>query len=80
MCVLIPTVFLFKTHFGLVLLVAVQGFVYLLHHAVAGLGSLEEAAGARFLHHLGADEAGQITKAIRAVHNGVTMTTLGIPQ
>lgn len=77
---MILTIFPVEADFSLVLLLALQSFVHLLDHTLVGLGSMEEAAGASFLHHLGPDEACQLTKPIRAVHDGVTMTTLRVSQ
>lgn len=74
------TIFPIKAHFSLVLLLALQGFVHLLDYTLAGFGSVEEAAGTRFLHHLIPNEAGQLTKPVGAVHDGVAVTTLSITQ
>lgn len=76
----ILTVFAVEADLSLVLLLALQGFVHLLDHALVGLGSVQEAAGAGFLHHLRPNEAGQLTKAVGAVHDGVAVTTLSAPQ
>ena len=77
---MILTVFPIEVDLSLVLLLALQSFVYLLDHALNGLCSMEKAAGASFLHHLGPNKSGQLTKPVRAVHDGVTMATLSIPQ
>lgn len=69
-----------EAHLPLVLLLALQSFVHLLDYTLMGLGSVEEAAGTSFLHHLAPNKAGQLTKPIRAVHNGVAITTLSISQ
>lgn len=76
----ILTVFPIEADLALVLLLALQGFVHLLDQALAGLGTMQEAAGAGFLHHLRPNEAGQLAKAVRAVHDGVAVTTLSAPQ
>lgn len=77
---IILTIFLVKADFSLVLLLALQSFVYLLDYTFIGLDTMEEAAGTSFLHHLSTSKAGQLTKPIRAVHDGVAMTTLSISQ
>lgn len=77
---MILTVFPVEADFSLVLLLALQSLVHLLDHAFVGLDSVEEAAGASLLHHLGANEAGQLTEAVRAVHDGVATATLSISQ
>lgn len=71
------TVFPVEAHLPLVLLLALQGFVHLLDQALVGFGSMQEATGAGLLHHLRPDEAGQLTKAVRAVDDGVSMAILG---
>lgn len=76
----ILTVFPIEADLSLVLLLALQGFVHLLEQALVGLGAVQEAAGAGFLHHLRPNEAGQLTKAVGAVHDGVAVTTLSAPQ
>lgn len=72
------TIFPVEAGLSLIFLLALQSFLHLLDHAIAGLGPVQEPAGAGFLHHLGPSEASQLTETIRAVHNGVTMATLGI--
>ncbi len=74
------TIFPVEADFFLVLLLALQSLVHLLDCALAGLGSMEEAAGTSFLHHLSANKASELTKPIREVHNGIAITTLSIPQ
>lgn len=74
------TIFPIEAHFPLVLLLALQGFVHLLDYTLAGFRSVEEAAGTGFLHHLIPNEAGQLTKPVWAVHDGVAVTTLSITQ
>lgn len=80
LCNRIFTIFPIKADFSLVLLLALQSFVYLLNQTFTGLCSMEEAAGARFLHHLGPSETSQLAKSIRTVHNGVAVATLSISQ
>lgn len=70
------TVFPVEAHLPLVLLLALQGFVQLLDQALIGFGSVQEATGAGLLHHLVPDEAGQLTEAIGAVDDGVTVAIL----
>lgn len=53
-----------EANLSLVLLLAFQSFVDLLDHTVAGFGSMKEAAGAGFLHHLCSNKACQFTEAI----------------
>lgn len=79
-CTAILTIFPIEADFSLVLLLALQSFVYLLDYTFIGLGSDEEAAGTSFLHHLIPNMACQLTKPIRAVHDGVAITTLSISQ
>ncbi|TNN52776.1 hypothetical protein EYF80_037009 [Liparis tanakae] len=74
------TIFPVEADFSLVLLLALQGLVQLLDDALVGLRSVEEAAGAGLLHHFGPREAGQLTKPIGAVHDGIAVATLSIPQ
>lgn len=74
------TILPIEAHLPLVLLLALQSFVHLLDYALIGLGSVEESAGTSFLHHLAPNKAGQLTKPIRAVHNGVAITTPSISQ
>lgn len=72
------TILSVEADLSLVFLLALQGFVNLLDHSFTSLSSIEEAAGASFLHHLGPNKARQLTKPIRAVHDGVAMATLSI--
>lgn len=74
------TILPIEADFSLVLLLALQSFVHLLDYILIGLGSMEEAAGASFLHHLSPNKAGQLTEPVRAVHDGVPMATLRISQ
>lgn len=74
------TIFLIKADLSLVLLLAFQSFVHLLDNILNGLRSMKEAAGAVFLHHLSPNKTGQLTKSIRAVDDGVAMTTLSVSQ
>lgn len=41
---------------------------------------MQEATGAGLLHHLVPDEAGQLTEAVGAVDDGVTVAILGASQ
>jgi hypothetical protein len=41
---------------------------------------VQEATCACFLHHLSAHKPCQLAEAVRAVHDGVTLATLGIPK
>lgn len=77
---MILTILPIEAHLSLVLLLALQSFVHLLDYTLIGLGSMEEAAGTSFLHHLGPNKAGQLTKPVRAVHDGVAIATLGVSQ
>ena len=74
------TVLAVEADLPLVLLLALQGLVHLGHGPLAGLVAVQEAAGAVLLHDLGADEAGQLAEAVRAVNDGVAMATLSVPQ
>lgn len=74
----ILTTFPIKADFSLVFLLILQSFVYLLDHIFIGLGPMEETAGTRFLHHLSPNKPSQLTKSIRAVHDGVAIATLSI--
>lgn len=74
------TIFPIEADFSLVLLLALQSFVHLLDYTLVGLGSMEEVTGTRFLHHLAPNKASQLTKPVRAVHDGVAITTLSISQ
>lgn len=74
------TAFPVEAHLPLVLLLALQGFVYLLDQALIGFGSVQEATGAGLLHHLRPDEAGQFTEAVGAVDDGVAVAALGTSQ
>lgn len=76
----ILTIFPIEADLSLVLLLALQSLVHLLDYTLAGLSSVEEAAGARFLHYLCPNKAGQLTKPVRAVHDGVAVTTLSVSQ
>lgn len=58
------TVFPVEADLPLVLLLTLQSFVHLLDDTLAGLVPVEEAAGARPLHHLCPHKAGQLTEAI----------------
>lgn len=74
------TVFPVEADLPLVLLLTLQSFVHLLDDALAGLVPVEEAAGARPLHHLGPHKAGQLTEAVRTVDDGVAVTALSVSQ
>ena len=74
------TILPIEADLSLVLLLSLQGFVHLLDHALAGLGPVEEAAGASFLHHLSPGEAGQLAEAVGAVHDRVATATLSVSQ
>lgn len=65
---------------SLVLFSALQSLLHLLGHLLAGVGPVQEAAAAVFLHHLSSCKARQFAEAIWAVHNGVPTVTLGITQ
>lgn len=74
------TVLHVEAHLPLVLLLSLQGLVHLLPHPLTGLCPVQEATRARFLHHLSAHKPRQLAEAVRAVHDGVTLATLGIPK
>lgn len=79
-CTVILTIFPVEADLSLVLLLALQSFICLLDYTFIGLGSMEEAAGTSLLHHLSPNKAGQLTKPVRAVHDGVAITTQSISQ
>lgn len=74
------TVFPVEADLSLVLLLALQSFVHLLDDALAGLVPMEEATGAHLLHHLCPHKAGQLTKPVWTVNDGVAVMTLSISQ
>lgn len=63
-----------------VLLMALQGLVEPLQGWLAGLGTVEEAAAAGFLHDLGAAVTGELAKAVRAVDDGKAPGALRVGQ
>lgn len=74
------TVLPVEVHLPLVFLLALQSLVHLLHHPLTSLRPMQEATRTCLLHHLCAHKPRQLTEPIRAVHNGVTVATLSIPQ
>lgn len=75
-----PTVLLVEVDLGLILLSALQCLLHLLGHALAGVHSVQEVAGAVLLHHLSSRETRQFTEAVRAVDDGVAAVALGVTQ
>lgn len=63
-----------------VLLVALQGLVEPLQGWLAGLGTVEEAAAAGFLHDLGAAVTRELAEAVRAVDDGKAPWALCVGQ
>lgn len=77
---IVLTIFLIEADLSLVPLLALQSFVDFLYQALVCLCSMQEAAGTRLLHHFCPNKAGQLTKPIRAVHDGVAVPTLSVSQ
>lgn len=74
------TILSVKADFSSVFLVALQGFLQPLQSRLAGLWAVEESAATGFLHDLGAAVACELTKAVRAVDDGITPWALCIGQ
>lgn len=69
-----------EANFSPVLLMALQGLVEPLQGWLTGLGTVEEAAAAGFLHDLGAAVTCELAKAVRAVDDGKAPWALCVGQ
>lgn len=74
------TFLLVEDQLGLELPPVVQGSLDLSRRPVAGLGAVQEVAGAALLHELGSGVTRELAEAVGAVDDGVERLHLGVTQ
>lgn len=74
------TSFLVENQFSLEFPPVIQSALDLRRQPVACLWTIQKVARTTLLHQLSASVACQLAEPVRAVHNGVTTVTLGVPQ